>query len=109
MLDLRPRYLAMLQELMAAHLLPGTTVWAYGSRVNGDAYDGSDLDLVLRTPDLGELPYAVLSEFREALSESNLPIFVNTHDWARLPVSFHERILARYEIVRPAQEEIVSL
>ncbi|MFN5236631.1 MAG: nucleotidyltransferase domain-containing protein [Bacteroidota bacterium] len=25
-------------------------VWAYGSRVNGDAHEGSDLDLVIRTP-----------------------------------------------------------
>ncbi|WP_394370317.1 nucleotidyltransferase domain-containing protein [Pedobacter segetis] len=30
-------------------------VWAYGSRVNGDAHVGSDLDLVIRTPDLKRL------------------------------------------------------
>lgn len=108
MLDLRPHYLVLLQQLMAEHLPCNITVWAYGSRVNGDAHDGSDLDLVLRTSDLRELAYSVLSEFREALSESNLPIFVDTHDWARLPVSFHERILTRYEVVRRAAPTVAT-
>lgn len=36
-------------------------VWAYGSRVNGDAHEGSDLDLVIRTPDLRKMPVDVLS------------------------------------------------
>ncbi len=101
MLDLNSRYVAMVHELIARCLPPAVAVWAYGSRVNGNAYDGSDLDLVLRTPDLAALPAGVLSRFREALTESNLPIFVDVHDWATLPESFHPRILARYEVLRP--------
>ncbi|MCC7431655.1 nucleotidyltransferase domain-containing protein, partial [bacterium] len=31
-------------------------VWAYGSRVNGLAHSGSDLDLVIRGKDLEKLP-----------------------------------------------------
>ena len=38
--------------------------------------------------------------FRAAAQHSNLPIFMNTHDWATLPASFHPRILARYEVLR---------
>ena len=101
MLHLNPRYVAMLHDQIARHLPPAVTVWAYGSRVNGNAHDGSDLDLVLRGPDLAALPAGVLSRFREALTDSNLPIFVDSHDWALLPESFHPRILARYEVVRP--------
>jgi len=101
MLHLNPRYVAMLHDLISRHLPAEVAVWAYGSRVNGDHYEGSDLDLVLRTPDLTPLPGRVLAGFREALTESNLPIFVDTHDWAHLPESFHPRIINRYEVVRP--------
>jgi predicted nucleotidyltransferase len=102
MLDLRSKDLTLLHDLMARHLPAEVAVWAYGSRVNGNNHEASDLDLVLRTPDLTPLPGHLLSEFREALTDSNLPIFVDAHDWATLPASFHPRILARYEVVRPS-------
>ena len=101
MLDLNPRYVAMLHDLIARHLPTEVAVWAYGSRVNGNAHDGSDLDLVLRNPALAALPAGVLAGFREALTDSNLPIFVDVHDWALLPQSFRPRILNRYEALRP--------
>ena len=101
MLNLRPKDLALVHELVARCLPLAVAVWAYGSRVNGNAHDGSDLDLVLRAPDLAALPAGVLSRFREALTDSYLPIFVDAHDWATLPASFHPRILARYEVLRP--------
>ena len=101
MLYLRPKDLTLLHDIMARHLPAEVVVWAYGSRVNGNNHEGSDLDLVLRSADLQALPAGVLSRFREALTDSKLPIFVNAHDWATLPASFHPRILARYEVVRP--------
>ena len=101
MLHLNPRYVAMLHALIARHLPAEVAVWAYGSRVNGNHHEASDLDLVLRTPDLTALPSRLLAGFREALTDSNLPIFVDAHDWATLPESFHPRILNRYEVVRP--------
>jgi len=91
MLDLRPEWLDMLQELIAVHL-PGVEVLAYGSRVQGTAHDGSDLDLVLRKPDGTALPSMTLEDFREALSESDLPILVDVLDWARIPESFRKEI-----------------
>ena len=101
MLHLRPKDLTLIHDLMARHLPAEVAVWAYGSRVHGDHHEGSDLDLVLRGPGLMALPAGLLSRFREALTESNLPIFVDAHDWALLPESFHPRILSRYEVVRP--------
>ena len=49
-LDLSPRHLALLRDILARHV-PEAEVWAYGSRVLGTAHEGSDLDLVLRHPD----------------------------------------------------------
>jgi predicted nucleotidyltransferase len=73
------------------------TVWAYGSRVNGDAHEGSDLDLVIRTPDLQKIPSDIFIRLKETLRESNIPIVVELLDWARLPESFHKNIENKYE------------
>lgn len=74
-------------------------VWAYGSRVNGTAHEGSDLDLVIRSKDLEKLPVAVLLNIKEKIRESNIPILVDVFDWARLPASFHPNIEAMHEVL----------
>lgn len=99
---LQPRHRAMLDEMLDRCLPPTAEVWAYGSRVTGEAHEASDLDLVVRGANLEPLPVQRLSSLRLVLSDSNLPILVDVHDWATLPASFHERILARYEVLRPA-------
>ncbi|MCL4700197.1 MAG: nucleotidyltransferase domain-containing protein, partial [Burkholderiaceae bacterium] len=45
-------------------------VWAYGSRVNGTAHEGSDLDLVIKRNDSQPVPYEVMDQLRENLTES---------------------------------------
>lgn len=91
-LDLRPEWLAMLRRLLAEHL-PGAEVWAYGSRVNGTAHEGSDLDLVVRNPDDPATPLRLLGGLREALSQSDIPILVDVLDWALIPESFRREIV----------------
>ena len=56
---LKPRHRRMLEEILREHV-PGVEVWAYGSRVSGLGHGGSDLDLVLRGPDLEEIPIGKL-------------------------------------------------
>ena len=90
-LDLPHRYRQHLELLLRRHL-PTVEVWAYGSRVNGQSHDGSDLDLVLRSPGLQPIPADSLASFSEALRESPTPFLVAAHDWARLPESFHPEI-----------------
>lgn len=51
----------------------GIEVWAYGSRVDGTAHDGSDLDLVLRSQNGGKLPIDVLMDIKEKIQQSNIP------------------------------------
>ena len=55
--------------------VPGVEVWAYGSRVNGESHDGSDLDLVLRGPALEPLDGGFF-DLLEAIEKSNIPILV---------------------------------
>lgn len=90
-LDLPPRYLALLRQLLESHL-PDAEVWAYGSRVAGDGHETSDLDIVLRNPDDLKQSSENLPDFIEALQQSLIPFMVDVHDWAYLPEAFHQEI-----------------
>jgi predicted nucleotidyltransferase len=90
-LHLRPQDKTRLLALLKTHL-PDVTAWAYGSRVNGRSHDGSDLDLVLRSPDLSPIDIDSLLSFIEAIRDSNIPILIDARDWARLPEGFHREI-----------------
>ncbi len=74
-------------------------VWAYGSRVDGTAHSGSDLDLVVRSEDLSKLPIDTYVSLCEKIRDSNIPILVELRDWARQPNSFHKNILQHYEVL----------
>jgi len=99
-LHLPERYLQMVQAILQTHL-PNAEVWAYGSRVNGDYYEASDLDLVVRQPEDLSRQQINLDEVIDAFSESNLPIIVQLVDWARIPESFHDEIMAKYAVIKP--------
>lgn len=94
-LQLSPKHLMALQILLTHHV-PGSQVWAYGSRVTRQAHEGSDLDIVVRNPaDLAaETPGC--PALQDAVRESDLPMLVDVHDWARLPESFHRNIEGAY-------------
>lgn len=94
-LDLSERHLHTLQSLLATHT-PQAQAWVYGSRVNGGAHEGSDLDLVLRNPTDLTQDVSGWSELKEALQASDLPILVDVHLWSRLPQAFHASIEAGY-------------
>ncbi len=81
-------------------------VWAYGSRVDGSAHERSDLDLVIRTPDLTLLPLETYAIIREKITDSTIPILVDSWDWARLPASFHENILEQHEELFDNKEKL---
>ena len=97
-LHLSPRHRAQIVALLGEHL-PGVEVWAYGSRITGESHDGSDLDLVLRAPDLQKIPIGRLSDLWEALRESTIPFLVEARDWARLPEGFHGEIERDYVVL----------
>ena len=94
-LYLQDRFRREVDRILNAHV-PDMEVWAYGSRVNGMAHEASDLDLVLRARGLEPVSAGRIEALREAFRESNIPIIVDVHDWAMIPESFHEEILAGY-------------
>lgn len=98
-LHLPEPYLRIVQAVLRTHL-PEAEVWAYGSRVNGDCFDTSDLDLVVRQPDDLCRRQTNLGEVREAFSESNLPILVQLVDWAGIPAAFHDEIEVNYVVIQ---------
>lgn len=101
-LDLAPRHLAILQRLLAEHV-PQAEVWAYGSRVNGTAHEGSDLDLVLRHPTDPSREIAP-ANLQQALQDSPLPMLVELHLWPHLPATFHAEIERRYVVVQRGRD-----
>ncbi len=90
-LRLSARHRATIEALLRKHL-SDVEVWAYGSRVNGQSHDGSDLDLVLRGPGLARIDDSRLADFMEAVGESTVPFLVEARDWASLPEGFHRQI-----------------
>lgn len=83
-------------------------VWAYGSRVNGTAHMGSDLDLVARSSNLKPLPRDVYFGLTEKIKHSNIPILVELFDWAMLPESFHRNIQQQFEVLYSNMESVVN-
>lgn len=98
-INLKPEHLIMVRKILVKYV-PEAEAWVYGSRVDGDAHDASDLDLVVRNPDNLTLPLKNINELKDAFAESNLPILIDILDWARLPDSFHERIEKCHEIIQ---------
>jgi len=97
-LNLREKHRLLLENLVRQYL-PDIEVWVYGSRINGRSHDGSDLDLVLRSPDLMPIDSRKFQAFIDALRESNIPFLVDVRDWARLPKDFQGEIQRNYLIL----------
>ena len=68
-------------------------MWAYGSRIDGFAHSGSDLDIAI----VGEGDISVL---KTALEESNIPFLVDVVKFENLPESFQKEILKKYVVLQ---------
>jgi len=95
---LKEKYKQMLIQILSTINIP-IEVWAYGSRVNGNSHEGSDLDLVIRSQNLEPLPTNKYIDLCEKIKESNIPILVELRDWAKLPESFHRNIDENDEVL----------
>lgn len=80
------------------HFLPEYEVWAFGSRVNGNAKPYSDLDLAIISKQ--PIPLPLLAEVSETFSESDLPWKVDLVDWATTSERFRQVIAAQKLIVK---------
>ena len=94
-LFIEPEYLNMLIDIFNKYC-PKAEIWAYGSRIKGEAHSGSDLDLVVKD---FHRENANLSELKNLLSESDIPFIVDIHEFDKLPKSFQNEILKKYIII----------
>ena len=81
-------------------MLPDATVWPFGRRLNGGAYEASDLDLAVRFPPDAIDTLLTLARAREALMESELPIRVDLMELARIPAAFRAEIDRRWMLLQ---------
>ena len=81
------RHLEMLKNIFK-EFCPEAKIYAYGSRINGRAHEGSDLDLTIKNFPKDKY----LFELKEILSESDIPFLVDVNLYENLPNSFKEEI-----------------
>ena len=101
-LNLSTEDLALVRAILGRHVAD-REVWAFGSRVCGNAKRLSDLDLAI----LGDSPLSpdVRAALADEFDESDLAFKVDLVDWAATGESFREIIRREHRIVqtvRPA-------
>ena len=95
-LFIKPEYLKMLMDILDNYC-PDAEIWAYGSRIDGTAHDGSDLDLVVKNFHSNT---ASVGELRDLFSESNIPFLIDIFQFEQLPDSFKEEIKKNYIVIK---------
>ena len=99
-LFLKPQYLDMLLEIFGNYC-PNAVIWAYGSRINGEAHEASDLDLVVKSfNDSSKNIY----ELKELVNNSDIPIIVDILDYNNIPESFQKEIEKNYIVIFGAEK-----
>ena len=91
-LFIKPQYLQILLDVFKNYC-PDAEIWAYGSRINGDAHEASDLDLVVKSfNDVNKS----LFELKELINDSDIPIIVDILEFDKIPFSFQKEIEKDY-------------
>ena len=87
----------MVRAILGCHV-PERDVWAFGSRVRGNAKKFSDLDLAI----LGEVPLSpdVQAALAEEFDEPDLAIKVDLLDWATTAEAFREIIRREHRTIQ---------
>ncbi|MCF7521574.1 nucleotidyltransferase domain-containing protein [Neisseria sp. ZJ106] len=97
MITIAPEDLQMVQNILRQYI-PQRTVWAFGSRVVGNAKPYSDLDLAI----LGDNPLSLQehADLADAFSQSDLPWKVDLVDWHLISEEFRNIIRQKYWIIQ---------
>lgn len=91
-INLKQDHIEYLKKIFDSYC-PNAEILAYGSRVNGDSHDGSDLDLTVI--DFNQHGKS-LSELKQLINDSNIPILVDISLFKFLPQSFQNEIMNDY-------------
>lgn len=98
-IDLAPAYQKIVEKILQTYI-PHREVWAFGSRITGNAKKYSDLDLVV----FGEKPLTSeeMSNLREAFDESPIPFRIDIVDNAMIDDDFKQIIQKKYVVIQKA-------
>lgn len=91
-LFIKPQYLQILLDVFKNYC-PNAEIWAYGSRINGEAHEASDLDLVVKSFNDENKSLSVL---KELINDSDIPIIVDILEFDKIPLSFQKEIEKDY-------------
>ena len=91
-LFIKPQYLQILLDVFKNYC-PDAEIWAYGSRINGEAHEASDLDLVVKSFNDENKS---LFELKELINDSDIPIIVDILEFDKIPLSFQKEIEKDY-------------
>ena len=94
-IDIRPDLWPIVRDILARHVAR-YEVWAFGSRVKGNAKPYSDLDLAIITDT--PLPLSIGARLADEFSDSDLPWRVDVVDWASTQPGFR-KIIERGKVV----------
>jgi len=89
-IDLKPEYLTTLRDILGKFPYK---FYIYGSRVRGDSWKHSDIDLCYREA----IPAKQLGEIKELLEESNLPYHVDLIDLNQVSDEFMKIVEAHMQ------------
>lgn len=102
-LKLKPEYLKELLDIIRA-IIPGVEVSVFGSRAkNGEVWEASDIDLLLKDADNGEVDVTHWFDFLQALSDSGIPHVIDVLDWHSLSDIWKGEISKAYVVIHPAE------
>lgn len=102
MIKLLEHELAIVKKILTKHV-PKCEVRAFGSRVNGNPREYSDLDLAIMSKE--ELSLNKLLDIRDSFVESTLPFRVDIIDWNRTSSEFRNTIEQNYQILQPERAD----
>jgi type I restriction enzyme S subunit len=101
LIDINPEEWAIVRDILQKNV-PQCEVWAFGSRVTGNASEFSDLDLAIITDT--PLSLDVSASLSNDFSESDLPWKVDVVDWATTSESFRNIIEQAKVVVQQGAE-----
>ena len=96
--DIRPDHLAIVHDILRAHLPDGFKVWVFGSRANWTTKDSSDLDLAVDGP--SQLDHRTMGDLEIAFEDSDLPYAVDVVDLNAISPEFR-KIVEGHRVLMP--------
>lgn len=96
-IDISPDDFTTVKSILAKYV-PNYEVWAFGSRVRGNARKYSDLDLAIICEQT--LNFDIYANLKDAFSESDLPFKVDIVDWASIDENFKNIIKEKYVVIQ---------